>query len=121
MRLRTNQVLKIFALLLFSLEFLAPAFLVDIADTKGSQDIAQITDGAHHQNVLYSIFAEEITENEEGRENHKEVILFTDVNFTFASLQLLGTKPAGNKYSSIISEQFETHPAIFKLNCNFLI
>ena len=121
MRLRTNQVLKIFALLLFSLEFLAPAFLVDIADATGSQDIVQITDGAHHQNILYSIFAEEITESEEGREDHKEIIHFTGINFTFASLQLLGTKPCSNKYSSIISEQFETQPAIFKLNCNFLI
>ena len=121
MRLRTNQVLKIFALLLFSLEFLAPAFLVDIADTTGSQDIVQITDGARHQNILYSIFAEEITENEEGREDHKEVVHFAGINFACASLQLLGTKPGRNKYSSIISEQFETHPAIYKLNCNFLI
>ena len=121
MRLRTNQVLKIFALLLFSLEFLAPALLVDIADPSGSRDKVQIIDGARHQNILYSILAEEVTENEEGRENHKEVILFTDVNFTFASLQLLGTKPASNKYSSIISEQFKTQPALFKLNCNFLI
>lgn len=113
--------MKIFALLLFSLEFLAPAFLVDIAYTTGSQDIVQITDGARHQNILYSILSEEVTENEEGRENHKEVVLFTDLNFTFASLQLLGTKPTSNKYLSIISVQFDTQPAIFKLNCNFLI
>lgn len=121
MRLRTNQVLKIFALLLFSLEFLAPAFLVDIADTTGSQDKVQLTDGARHHNIFYSILTEEVTENEEGREDHKEVILFIDVNFTFASLQLLGSKPTSNKFSSIISEQFDTQPALFKLNCNFLI
>jgi hypothetical protein len=121
MRLRTNQVLKIFALLLFSLEFLAPAFLVDITVPTVSQDKVQITDGGYHQNILYSILTEEVTENEEGREDHREVILFTDIDFVCASLQLLGTKPASNKYSSIISEQFDTQPAIFKLNCNFLI
>lgn len=121
MPLRTNQVLKIFALLLFSLEFLAPAILVDVTSQEGGHDNVQLIDGNHRQNILYSIFAEEITENEEGREDHKEAIHFTGVNFASAFLQLLGNKPVQSNHSSILSKQFETHPAIFKLNCNFLI
>jgi hypothetical protein len=121
MRLRTNQVLKIFALLLFSLEFLSPAFLVDFSNPDSRHDKVQLVDGNHCQNILYSIFAEEITENEEGREDHRETIHFSEINFASALLQLLGSKPVQRNYSSILSKQFETHPAIFKLNCNFLI
>jgi hypothetical protein len=121
MRLRTNQVLKIFALLLFSLEFVAPAILVDFSSPDARHGKVQLVDGNHYQNILYSIFAEEITENEEGREDHKEPIHFSGINFASAFLQRLGTKPVQRNYSSILSKQFETHPAIFKLNCNFLI
>ena len=102
------------------MEFFAPAILVDITDSVGSQDKVQLINSAHHQNILYSIFQEEITENEEGREDHKDILLFSDINFASA-LQLLGTKPTPYKYSSIISEQFDTQPALFKLNCAFLI
>jgi hypothetical protein len=121
MQLRTNQVLKIFALLLFSMEFLAPTFLVDTFVPAGSPDLVHITDGTHQQNILYSILTEEVKGSEEGREGHKEVLQLTDINFACGSLQLRSTKPSSNKYSSIISERFDTQPALFKLNCNFLI
>ena len=121
MRIRTNKVLKFFALLLFSLEFLAPAMLVDITDPQGTQDKIQLVDGAHHQNMLYSIFTEEISENEEGREGQKDIILFTDFDFSSSVLQLLGSAPSSSKNLSITSERFDTQPALFKLNCTFLI
>jgi len=121
MRIRTNKVLKFFALLLFSLEFLAPAMLVDISDPQGSQDKVQLVDGGHHQNMLYSIFTEEISENEEGREGQKDIILFTDFDFASSVLQLLGSAPFSGKNLSITSERFDTQPALFKLNCTFLI
>ena len=100
---------------------MAPAILVDFAEHEGRPDQVQFVDGARHQNILYSIFAEEITENEEGREDDKENIHLSTFYFASASLQLLGTKPVQSKYSTILSRQFKTHPAIFKLNCNFLI
>ena len=121
MRLRTNKVLKFFALLLFSLEFLAPAILVDMADSGGNQDSVQLVDASRHQNFLFSVLTEEISENEEGREGQKEIITITDFHFTSRFLQLLGAVPATCKYSSLISERFETQPALFKLNCTFLI
>lgn len=122
MGLRTNKVLKFFALLLFSLEFMAPAILVDIANAESNQDKVQlVADGAHHQNILFSIFSEEITENEEGRAGQKDTILFADFGFNTSYLRLLFTEPVRCKYSSLISEQFDTQPALFKLNCTFLI
>jgi len=121
MRLRTNKVLKFFALLLFSLEFLAPAILVDIAAAESNQDQVQLVDGVHHQNILFSIFSEEITENEEGREGHKDSVVFSGFGFASRLLQLQAIEPTSSKYSSSISEQFDTQPALFKLNCTFLI
>jgi hypothetical protein len=121
MRLRTNKVLKFFALLLFTLEFMAPAILVDIAHTESNQNTVQLVDGGHHQNILFSIFSEEITENEEGREGQKDTILFADFGFIPNCLHLLLIEPVACKYSSLISEQFDTQPALFKLNCTFLI
>lgn len=113
--------MKFFALLLFSLQFLAPALLVDLTDQGGCHDNAQLIVGAQHQNILYSILAEEISENEESREGQKAIILFTDFDFASAFLQLLGSQSALSGYSSFLSEQFDTQPALFKLNCTFLI
>ncbi len=121
MRLRTNQVLKIFALLLFSLEFVSPAFLVDFSEQSGRPDKVQLLDGTHHQNILYSIFSEEITESEEGREGQKDSVAFTLFGFGSTLLQLVGGKSACNKYTPLALQQFDTHPALFKLNCSFLI
>ena len=121
MRLRTNKVLKFFALLLFSMEFLAPAMLVDIANPQVSQDKVQLTDGGHQQHMLYSIFTEEISENEEGREGQKDITLLNDFDFASTLSQLLGSAPSLSKYLSITSERFDTQPALFKLNCTFLI
>ncbi len=100
---------------------MAPAFLVDIAVVESDQDKVQLTDGAHHQNILFSIFSEEITENEEGREGQKDTIFFADLGFTSSFSQLMAIEPISCKYSSINSNQFDTQPALFKLNCTFLI
>lgn len=121
MGLRTNNVLKFFVLLLFSLEFMAPAILVDAADAESNQDKVQLLDGAHRQNILFSIFSEELTENEEGREGQKDTILFEDLSFVFNFLHAVAAEPTSCKYSSFISDQFDTQPALFKLNCTFLI
>ena len=121
MYLRTNKVLKFFALLLFSLEFMAPAMLIDLADSGLSQDKVQLIDSGHHYNILYSIFTEEISENEEGREDQRVIILFTDLDLASSFKQLLTNAPGKSKHSSFISQQFETQPALFKLNCTFLI
>ena len=79
--------MKFFALLLFSLQFLAPALLVDLTDQGGCHDNAQLVPGARHQNIIYSIFAEEILENGESREGQKDIALFTDLDFASAFLQ----------------------------------
>lgn len=119
MPLRTNKVLKLFALVLFTLQFLAPAILVDIADNEGRQDKFQLVAHTHQQNILYSIFVEELTENEEGRESQKDLTLFSETYYYFTFCGLLCA--ASCKYVSQISEQFDTQPALFKLNCTFLI
>ena len=121
MPLRTNKVLKLLALVLFTLQFLAPAILVDIANTECSQDKFQLGASTHQQNVLYSIFAEELTESEEGREGQKVIAIFADGDYFFALFQLSCATFAPSKYLSQISEQFDTQPALFKLNCTFRI
>lgn len=121
MRLRTNKVLKLFALLLFSWQFMASAIIIDLGNSGSNQDKVQLIDDTNHQNILYTLFTEEVTETEEGREGQKEIIIFNDFDFAYAFLQLLATEPAACKLSSLISERFDTQPSLFKLNCTFLI
>ncbi len=121
MRLRTNKALKFFALLLFSLEFLAPAMLIQVEAPMASPDQVLLLDGTRHQTMLNSIVSEEMSETEEERESHINASLITDFNFEFDVLEWLGLAPAAFKNSTLLSNRFETQPALFTLHCNFRI
>ncbi|MBK5280385.1 MAG: hypothetical protein JJE09_16120, partial [Bacteroidia bacterium] len=66
MHLRSNIVLKFFALFLFTLEFLAPAVITGLAPNEIATDKAVLVDASNLHNPFYSIFFDELCGNGEG-------------------------------------------------------
>jgi hypothetical protein len=83
MRQRIYQTMKFFALLVFSLEILAPAFIQGIAASK-KENTTYITNANYNpQNQLGCLVAEELGINEEDGDHKEFVSLFS---FDFISV-----------------------------------
>src|SRR5579859_7724839 len=117
---RITQVLKLFALLVFSLELLTPLLLSEnltLQKNPGTQFVTTTTS----QSQLFYLFAEELDSNEEGGEGHKEFIVLFD--FDLVSVLHLQIE---NTYSSLVYVQhtyecLTAKPRLFLLNRIFLI
>src|SRR6478609_3218535 len=75
---RTTQVLKLFALLVFSLELLTP--LLSEGSTFPENQGTELVNANSIQNQLLCLFAEEIDASEESGEGHKEFTVLYDFN-----------------------------------------
>ncbi len=115
------QALKFFALLIFSVELLAPVFCTDSTLAHKSQGEYQLVNATAPANQLFCLFAEELDSNEANGESHKEFDLL--FNFDFLSTFYL---PAKSKTSSLVSVQhtsqrFSVQPRLFLLHRLLLI
>jgi hypothetical protein len=121
MNQRIYQTLKFFALLVFSFEMLAPAF-VQVSPLHKKETAKSIVNAcASSQNQIYCLIAEEFGANEEDGEGHKEFVPLFD--FDLVSLFNLHRVE-----SSAASLGFVQHPSdaasqppLFLLNHLFLI
>ena len=120
MAIRANKFLKFFAITLFMLEFLAPA--LPFADRTPTEPFNKISldSSSTHSVIFLALFAEQLNENEEGRENYKSPLPFIDSYFDFS-------KPYHTYFLSVVSSQIEniTHSfsgrPLFRLHCTYLI
>lgn len=117
---RTTQVLKLFALLVFSLELLTPLLLSEDLSPHKNQG-AQLVNTTTSQNQLFYLFAEELDSNEESGEGHKEFTVLFD--FDLVSVLYLQIE---NTFSSLVYVQhtyecLKAKPRLFLLNRIFLI
>ena|SRR5437879_2524209 len=120
MRQRIYQSMKFFALLVFSFEMLAPAFIPGTAHHK--ETATRIIDAASGtQNQLYCLIAEEFGANEEDGEGHKEFVPL----FDFDLVSAFNLHQAESKAASLGCVQHTSNPAsqrpLFLLNSLFLI
>ncbi|HEV8513917.1 MAG TPA: hypothetical protein VGQ59_11600 [Cyclobacteriaceae bacterium] len=116
---RTTRVLKFFALLIFSLELLTPLLLPEGSAIPKNQGTGFVNANAI-QNQLLCFLSEEVDENEEGGEGHKEFSVLYDFEVSLLYLQIETT------YSSLVYVQHtcknpEAAPRLFLLNSSFLI
>jgi hypothetical protein len=112
MLLRNNKVLKFFAILLFSFELFAPAFLSTGQDDS-TDSLTKITLSTSHTNICAFLAIEEI--NEEGREG-KDLV---PIALGILSVQLLSSNASSISYLIAApsgQDQFETHPPLFTLH-----
>ena len=117
---RTTQVLKLFALLVFSLELLTPLLLSAESTTIKNQGTEFVNANAI-QNQLLCLFAEEVDASEESGEGHKEFTVLYD--FDLVSVLYLQIETT---YSSLVYVQhtykcLELKPRLFLLNSTLLI
>jgi hypothetical protein len=117
---RTTQVLKLFALLVFSFELLTPLLQSQESSTLKNQGTEFVNANAI-QNQLLCLFAEEVDASEESGEGHKEFTVLFD--FDLASVLYLQIETT---YSSLVYVQhtyecLSAKPRLFLLNRIFLI
>lgn len=118
MQLRSNIALKLFALILFTLEFLAPAMVTGLADTL--QDKTLFVNASKFRNPLFSLFIEELYDNEEGKEFDRDHSSQNNLSARISQylFQSELITPAAFTHSLL---QFNTRPPLFRLHCLLLI
>lgn len=120
MKLRTSKVLKILAILLFSLESMAPTVFFSYNRPEEFVKISSFEKLYTTQSLFLSVFTE--TCDSEGREDAtgKQAVLFSNQLTTLSSLTILSKGPS---LSHIVAQQARctsTAPR-FKLHCTYNI
>ena len=117
MNLRTSFILKIFAILLFSLELFAPAFLSEAT----SLDInsRHLIKNQYSQSILFLILESKSSESEENLEDQQNAIVVPSFLEQSFLLNLTTSEPIRSR--STASQQFDTSPPLFRLHCTYLI
>ena len=118
MQLRSSNALKLFALILFTLEFLAPAMVTGLADT--SQDKMLFANASQFSNPLFSLFIVELCDNESkefdrNQSSQNNLSLARSSQYLF---QVEQNVPVAFTHSLL---QFNTHPPLFRVHCKLLI
>ncbi len=117
MQVRFNKALKLTALLLLTLEFMAPADLM--AKNAGDEEKVQVVSAEPFQNPLFSAFIEELCENEEGKEEINDFLTGGDFVLPINNLfRIIPVDPTAFITSLL---QFGTHPPLFRLLCKLVI
>lgn len=116
---RTTQVLKLFALLVFSLELLTPLLSGEstIFKNRGTEFV---NDNAI-QNQLLCLFAEEVDASEESFEVHKEFTVLYDFDLVSVLYLQIETTYSSLVYVQHTDKCLEVKPRLFLLNRTFLI
>ena len=120
MQLRSNTFLKFFVTSLFLVEFLSPAFLIGSSPyNPGISRISEIST-SNHQGFQFTLFYEQLNENEEEREGDKclslPLVLFLHPNNSDAeySHQI-------NLFPIESSLDVNSKLSLFRLHCVFRI
>src|SRR5258706_28461 len=121
MRQRIYQSMKFFALLVFSFEMLAPAFVQGIVSPKKETATHIINATSNTQNQLCCLIAEEFGANEEDGEGHKEFVPLFDFDlvsvFNFQLVESAATSRSCVHHTAAVTSQ----RPLFLLNRLFLI
>ncbi len=117
MPFRYNKILKLFAILLFSFEILAPAVLLTTPETNlNSQNSKRLSELNQSFDILSHLLFEEVNcEEREGKDDCLISLSFTEV---FNELQKF-EKPLITW--SLPKDLFDTQPSLFKLHRVLLI
>lgn len=120
MLMRYNKALKLFAILLFLVEFLSPAMMANAKAPTGDSIHSQIVSGDHAKNFLYSVFREDSVESEKNKEDAKGSIVLFD--FLSASILVCHAKNSDSLHQHFLTtHRYTAEPPLFKLNCTFIV
>lgn len=117
---RIYQVMKFFALLVFSFEMLAPAFVPTVSHQKETATRI-INASSSTQSQLYCLIAEEFGLNEEDGEGHKEFVPLIDFDLAAGFNLHLVESPAASRTNVEHTSDSASPQPLFLLNSIFLI
>ncbi len=120
MALRANKFLKFFAIALFMLEFLAPALPLEANTPSEGFDKTFQVNSSNHTSLFLTLFAEQLNENEEGRENYKSISPFIDSHFSFSNSHNAYILRVGSCHIENNTQSLHSRP-LFRLHCIYLI
>ncbi len=120
MPLRYNKILKLFAILIFSFELLAPVALIasqkGLSENASSKDSYSIRETTQSVDLLSQLIFEEVgCEEREGKND-----CFISVCFVEVFSELKKFEPIQITWS-LPKDQFDTQPSLFKLHRVLLI
>jgi hypothetical protein len=122
MNLRKSKALKFFAVLLFSLEMIAPALISSVEAEPGydNNQSALTSATGHLTNFIASLLFEENAGEEEERESKDKHTIFIDLDFDLAFIELRTTQ---SRQISWVEEhqRTTTRPPLFTLLHTYLI
>jgi len=118
MLLRYNKMLRIFALVLFSFELLAPATLLDAPEINSSAERGIISIAIHHQSLdfISHLLCEEASSEE--REDKNDCLISVCFVEVFNELQKF--QPVQIRWL-LPKDRFDTQPSLFTLHRVLLI
>lgn len=120
MYLRTNKLLKFFAILVFSLELLAPAiFYTESAYSKLTKFFS-FQKTLTHVNLALSVFTEECDTEERDDIDGRGIILFTGHSLLDTRLKFAEAARV-NSFFLCQDEYFRSSPSLFELHCMYVI
>lgn len=116
MLLKSNKILKIVAILLFSLELLAPAvFATSHPSSESKSENTNFESLPHSFDTFSNLIFEEVSEEREGKNHALTGICFIEI---FSTLH----KFKSSNFTRLIPHQrFDTQPPLFTLNRVLLI
>lgn len=120
MPLRYNKILKLFAILVFSFELLAPAILIaapkESFNDNETKELSSIYESVHSFDLLSHLIFEEINnEEKEGKDDYLISVCFIEVFNElqkFEPILITGSLP---------KDRFDTQPSLYTLHRVFLI
>jgi len=118
MLLRYNKILRVFAILLFSCELLAPAVLLGAPESNLSSEntISNISEQNQPLDLIAHLIFEEVNNEErEGKDDYLISVCFIEV---FNELQKFESEPITR---SLPKDQFNTQPSLYTLHSVLLI
>ena len=117
---KATQVLKLFALLVFSLELLTPLLLPEGSSIPKNQG-TEIVNANAIQNQLLCFLSEEVDESEESGEGHKDLTLLYDFDLVSVLHLQIETSYSSLVYVQHTFKRLEASPRLFLLNNSILI
>lgn len=123
MKLRTSKALKFFAILLFSLEMIAPALISPLEENGPRYDYSHtsISSTGHFTNfIAFLLFEENAGEEEERESKDKHALYFVDLGFDQTFIELRSAQTRQTSWAKQ-HQRSVSRPALFTLLHTYLI
>ena len=120
MHLRSNIFLKIFALVIFSFELVAPAMFTGFATGELATNKTTLVNASILHSPLFSVFFEELTENEESKDDRNNSFPLSLSMGGNHGILLLPFELIPTAFAHSLL-QFNMRPPLYQMHCKLIV